>query len=530
MKRTLAVFCAVALILSSMLISPISSASYLIGDLNNDGHINSYDSNLMKGVIVGVLKIEDNRSADLNKDGEISSIDSQLLKRAIVGIYDIEQPDDDEEVKGVAFEEYTVVYPAEATVYEIYAAEILCDWVSDNCGVELTCVDDTAAEVEYEILIGNTNREESLTGAEFANNQYLLKQDGTKLVLQGKDYMIGGAVGELTYYKVNGPVVLVNEITTENEILDYAPVEGDSVILMIGDGMGFNHVAFTQFYLRRDPTYKGFIAQNLPNTGDCITYCLSDLKGDYSFDKITTDSAAAGTALATGWKTQKGYLGQNGFGTDVVNIREVAHDLGYKTGIISTEPLTGATPASFSVHTSSRANDQDIIGQQAALLENGLIDYFVGNSYDNLLADTKEALDVISTDSEGYFIMIEEAYIDKACHKLGAGDYTIGDLANYVRRFNTAIQYAATFTASRPDSVLIITADHETGSITTTGGYDAGGNHSNVNVPVYAMGYGTEIFNDTTVDNTDIADFMASVYGLDTFGGDYTNVNDNVIE
>jgi alkaline phosphatase len=117
-----------------------------------------------------------------------------------------------------------------------------------------------------------------------------------------------------------------------------------------------------------------------------------------------------------------------------------------------------------------------------------------------------------------------------ACHKLGAGTYTIADLEYYVRRFNTAIQYAATFTASRPDSVLIVTADHETASLTTTGGYDAGGNHSNKNVPVYAMGYGTEIFNDTTVNNVDIARFMASVYGLDTFGGEYTNVNDNVIE
>lgn len=528
MKRTLSLIIAVVMIIFSMVVFNVSSASYTVGDLNNDGEINSLDSNCLRKFLAGAYDLSDNRCADINGDGTVSVIDAATMLKVLAGIYTIVQPE--EEVEGTDIELYTVVYPADATVYEIYAAEILCDWVNDNCGVELVCVDDTAAEVEYEILIGNTNREESATGAAFENNQYLLKQDAKKLVLQGKDYMIGGAVGELTYYNIDEDVVTIDNIATENVVLDYSPVEGDSVILMIGDGMGFNHVDFTKFYLRRDPTYQGFIAQNLPNTGDCTTYCLSGLKGDYTFDKITTDSAAAGTALATGWKTQKGYLGQNGFGADVVNIREVAHNLGYKTGVISTEPLTGATPSAFSVHTSSRANDQDIIDQQAALLENGLIDYFVGNSYDNLLADTKEALDVISTDSEGYFIMIEEAYIDKSCHKLGAGDYTIADLAYYVRRFNTAIQYAATFTASRPDSVLIVTADHETGSITTTGGYDAGGNHSNVNVPVYAMGYGTEIFNDTTVNNVDIARFMASVYGLDTFGGEYTNVNDNVIE
>jgi len=524
MKRTLSFIIALVIIVTTMFAFPVSSASYKVGDLNGDGQINALDSNCIRKYLAGSYVLSDERCADINGDGEVSLPDAAIFLKALSGVYNIVQPED--EPDGVSIASYTVVYPAEGTVYEQYAAEILCDWVADNCGVELTCVDDTAPEVEYEILIGNTNREESATGAEFADNQFLLKADGSKLVLQGKDYMVGGAVGELTYYNISAETVLTDQIATENVISDYAPVEGDSVILMIGDGMGFNHLKFTDFYLRRDPTYEGFIAEAFPNSGDCITYCLSELKGDYTFDKITTDSAAAGTALATGWKTQKGYLGQNGFGGDVVNIREVAHDLGYKTGIISTEPLTGATPASFSVHTDSRANDQDIINQQAALLENGLIDYFKGDSYDDLLADTKEALDVISTDSEGYFIMIEEAYIDKACHKLGAGTYTLADLVSYVRRFNTAIQYAATFTASRPDSVLIVTADHETGSITPTGGYDSGGNHSNVNVPVFAMGYGTEMFNGTTVDNTDIADFMASAYGLETFGGDYTNVNE----
>ena len=528
MKRTLSVILAVVMIVSSLIVFNVSSASYTVGDLNYDGEINSLDSNCLRKHLAGAYPLSDERCADINGDGSVTVVDAATMLKVLAGIYTITQPS--EEVEGTPIETYTVVYPADATVYEVYAAEILCDWVSDNCDVELVCVDDTASEVEYEILIGNTNRDESATGAEFENNQYLLKADGTKLVLQGKDYMIGGAVGELTYYNIDEDVVIIDNIASENVVLDYSPIEGDSVILMIGDGMGFNHVEITKFYLRRDPTYQGFIAQNLPNTGDCITYCLSGLKGDYTFDKITTDSAAAGTALATGWKTQKGFLGLNAFEGEITNIREVAHNLGYKTGVMSTEPLTGATPASFSVHTNSRANDQDIINQQAALLENGLIDYFKGNVYDDLLAETKTALDVISTDSEGYFIMIEEAYIDKACHKLGAGTYTIGDLAYYVRRFNTAIQYAATFTASRPDSVLIVTADHETGSITTTGGYDAGGNHTNVNVPVYAMGYGTEIFNDTTVNNVDIARFMASVYGLDTFGGDYTNVNDNVIE
>ena len=161
------------------------------------------------------------------------------------------------------------------------------------------------------------------------------------------------------------------------------------------------------------------------------------------------------------------------------------------------------------------------IAQQAALVENEEITYLKGESYDNLLDDTKTALDLISTDSDGFFVMIEEAYIDKASHKLGAGTYTLADLVSYVRRFNSSIEYAATFTAATPGTILIVTADHETASLTSTGGYDATGNHSNVNVPIFAIGYGTECFNGTTVDNTDIADFMAAKFDVTDFGGTY---------
>ena len=530
MKRLLSVILTLAMLASSFFVFNVSSADYIVGDLNGDGRINSLDSNLLARTLAGGISSVDLKLADINGDGQLNSIDYTLFLRAISGYYEIPQPgDDDEEVEGTAIEMYTVVYPEVATVYETYAAEILCDWVSDNCGVELECVPDTAEETDHEILIGNTNRAASSTGAVFENNQYLLKADGNKLVLQGKDYMIGGAVGDLTYYNIANNKVLVDKISADNTVLNFTPVEGDNVILMIGDGMGFNHIAFTEFYLRRDPTYEGFIAESFQNQGEAITYCLSELKPDFTFDRIITDSAASGTALSSGWKTQKGFLGLNAFEGEITNIREVAYGMGYKTAVISTEGTTGATPAAFTVHTNSRANDQDIVDQQAALVANGEIDYLKGESYDNLLDDTKEALDIISTDSDGFFIMIEEAYIDKACHKLGKGDYTIGDLANYVRRYNTAIQYAATFTAANPGTVLIVTADHETGSLTKTGGYDAGGNHSNVNVPVFAMGYGTEYFNGTAVDNTEIAEFMAGVYGLESFGGDYTNVNDNEI-
>lgn len=525
MKRIISVLLALVVLSSLFAVFSVSSAHYMIGDLDGDGMINMIDSIQFRRHLVGDYFLEDSRVADINRDGKISVLDALCLMGVFSGSYIIVQPGDDT----VDISAYTVVIPEEATVYETYAAEILCDWVFDNCGVTLTTVNDTSDETEYEILIGNTSRDESNTGAEFLANQYLLKADGTKIVMAGCDYTIGSSVGELTYNKMDGSKVLFESISSDDTVMDYTPVEGDNVILMIGDGMGYNQIAYTAFYLkRRDPSYKGFIAESFPVKGDCTTYCLGPFKANYTFDKIVTDSAAAATALSSGWKTQKGYLGLNGYGIEIKNIREVAYDLGYKTAVLSTEPTTGATPSGFTVHTNSRSNAQDIIDQQAALVANGEITYLKGDIQDNLLNETKTALDLVSTDSDGFFVMIEEAYIDKACHKIVTGEYTKEQLVSYVLRFNTAIQYAATFAASRPDTVLIVTADHETGSLTATGGTSSG-DHSNANVPIFAMGYGTEYFSDITVDNVDIARFMAGVYGIDSFGGDYSNINDNVI-
>ena len=516
MKRVVSYILATVMIITSVMIFNVNSADYIVGDLNYDSKIDAKDSNCLARYLAGTYNLSDTRRADINGDGFVNVMDSSSMIKALNGMYVIKQPATEDVLE---ISDYTVVYPENATVYELYAAEILCDWVADNCNTEILAVSDAAAETECEILIGATNRAESTTEAAFENNQYMLKADGSKIVMQGKDYMIGGAVGEFTTNKMDGDAILIDDISTENVVCDYAPVDGDNIILMIGDGMGYNHIAFTKFYLRRDPNFKGFVAESFPNLGDCVTFCLSEPTSDFKFGKITTDSAAAATALSSGWKTQKGFLGLNGYGVNVKNIREVAYELGYKTAVVSTEGTTGATPAGFTVHTDSRANNDDIIAQQAALVENGEITYLKGESYDNLLDDTKTALDLVSTDSDGFFVMIEEAYIDKASHKLGTGDYTIADLVNYVCRFNTAIEYAATFTAATPGTVLIVTADHETASLTPTGGYDSTGNHSNVNVPIFAMGYGTEYFSGTTVDNTDIADFMAAKYDITSFGG-----------
>lgn len=521
MKRILCIVLAISLLVCNLLMFPVEGASYMVGDISGDSNITASDLNLLKRYMVGKYAIDDLRKADVNHDNIITATDVNFMLRALGNLYVIIQPDD---IK-VDISEYTVVYPSDASVYEVYAAEILCDYVYDVCGIELAMVDDTAPAVEFEILIGNTNRAESKITSELAANQYMLKLVGKKLVLHGTDYMIGGAVGELTHYKMNENYVITGDIYKTEVVMDYTPVEGDNIILMIGDGMGHNQIAFTEMYMGKiaelaSYNYDGFIAETFPNIGECTTYSLTDMKPNGSFDKTITDSAAAATALATGWKTRHEHLGVTAYGGSVKNIREVAAELGYKTAVIATEPSTGATPSGFTVHHTSRYDTDIILEQQQALVENGEITYLKGDSNDDLLADTKECLDILSTDSDGFFVMIEESYIDKACHKLG-GDYKREDLAHYVYRFDSAIEYAATFTASRPGTVLIVTADHETGLLTINGALGNGGNHSDLNVPVFAMGYGTEMFNGTVVDNLDIARFMASIYGLEDFGGTY---------
>ncbi len=512
------------MILSMCTCFTAQAASYKIGDLNGDGRISASDVLMLKRALVG-LKVENSElTGDINRDGRVTVADLALLLRVLVGVYIIEQPDDE----NVPVSEYTVVYPQSHTDYELYAAQLLCDYVSDNCGVNLTMTDDSAAPVDREILVGHTNRSESSVNVTFEKTQYLLKKDGEKIVLLSDGYMIGGAVGKLTYDCLSGSDIILDNIGSDNTLKEYTPIKATGAILMIGDGMGFNHVAYADYYYQRNTEleYNGFDAMFMPNQGQSVTYALSSLKNDGTYDKVITDSAAGATAMATGWKTQRRFLGKNVFGADVQNVRELAYLAGAKTAVMSTEPLTGATPSGFTVHNGDRGNADEIAAAQQALIDNGQITYMKGNTGDDMLSETRELLKAISTDSKnGFFAMIEEAYIDKAATPANLSDYDRNKLAYYMYRFDTAIEYAMTFAASRPDTVLIVTADHESGGLRINGTITTN-DHTNQNVPIYAMGQGTEAFNGATVLNTEIAVFIAKIFGAESFGGQYSNIND----
>jgi alkaline phosphatase len=113
--------------------------------------------------------------------------------------------------------------------------------------------------------------------------------------------------------------------------------------------------------------------------------------------------------------------------------------------------------------------------------------------------------------------MVEEAYIDKNSHNNDASS-----TMSCVERYNECISYCIAFTMMHPKTALIITADHECGGIESNGNnfIYTSGNHTNVNVPLFALGGGTREFAQSayTLENIDVAKFIASIFGQATFG------------
>lgn len=115
--------------------------------------------------------------------------------------------------------------------------------------------------------------------------------------------------------------------------------QSDRTILFIGDGMGDNHIKVTEAYMGKQLFFDDFW-----RPGDVITSCSNEFQA--------TDSAAAASAMATGQKYQRGELAFKD-GKNIQSISEYAKSLGKGVGIVTTDTLSGATPAGFSAHVAS---------------------------------------------------------------------------------------------------------------------------------------------------------------------------------
>ncbi len=296
--------------------------------------------------------------------------------------------------------------------------------------------------------------------------------------------------------------------------------QAHDVILFVGDGMGLPQVTATAY--THDATgAEGLFFESFPVVGYATTH---------SADSFVTDSAAAGTALACGVKTNNGALGVDAEGNDVESILEIAHAQGKATGLVTSVPIGHATPAAFRAHVAERHMYDEIL---ADYLDEPIVDVILGGGLqvndvtveqiatrageagyrwltvdnvedlelvqagdrafgffeaddDNHLAyaidraagDTAEprlvemalaALRSVSADPDGFFLMIEGGAIDWASHG--------NEIDNVV---DETLELDATIRAvceqldamgRLDDTLIIVTADHETGALTLTGPY-----------------------------------------------------------
>lgn len=271
-----------------------------------------------------------------------------------------------------------------------------------------------------------------------------------------------------------------------------------NVILFIGDGMGENQIKYGELYQNKKLSFQDF---------PCKTYVdtHSILDGNQF---VITDSAASATAMATGVLT---YGGRVGYGPTNINpqplenLTDIAITMGKKTGIITTEPLSGATPMAFCSHSLSRSYTEELLTNAAKSGVNFFAsdktpegtNYFTSEGYslidnlnqmetiesDYILADLpilaqqsydalgnplyvmfedviNSALDYLSKDEDGFFLMAEGAHIDHGGH---AND--IGYMAKELLAFNAGVEAALKWAKNRTDTVIIVTADHETGGL-----------------------------------------------------------------
>ncbi len=344
--------------------------------------------------------------------------------------------------------------------------------------------------------------------------------------------------GYLRYHPFTEIKVTKNEL---NSIFKKKYTKPKNIIVMIGDGMGPNDIILSEKY-SEDLYSFGLAFNDIPYQGFVTTDSLVG----------TTDSAASATALATGTKTRNGYVGRNYLGADLKNVSEIARECGKKVGIVTNDSLLGATPMGFIAHSDSRNNHLELFESAFAfapdvfvgvadssyknvsslsLLQNYLISesiydlnyalnsdknakkkylgYYSEGTVSSLQMYTQIALDRLKN-KNGFFLMIENTLADKAGH-----NNDINGKIDSVPVLDKAVVTVLNFMKSNPDTLLIITSDHETGGVrlpnegeAVTNALFSTTNHTSTDVKIFALGYGAEYFNGKTVDNTELAKFV----------------------
>jgi alkaline phosphatase len=320
-----------------------------------------------------------------------------------------------------------------------------------------------------------------------------------------------------------------------------SPVYPKSIILLIGDGMGVSHIT------------AGKIVKGVLNLE---SFRYLGLLTTYSQDAFVTDSAAAGTAMATGYKTCNGAISVSSNKEPLKTVIEYAEENGKSTGLVTTCSLTHATPAVFVAHV-ERRTQKDLIAEHIAksdidVLFGGGWSYFVPKSVkESRRADekdliailkkrmkvirsveefqqlgvvdsvagffaakhppqakyrkpqlhelTRKAIEILSRNKAGFFLMVEGSQIDWAAHK-NKQEFLLAETID----FDNAVGVALEFARSDSETLVLATADHETGGFAihdgsveekriSNSGFTTK-EHTAAMVPIFAYGPGSLVF------------------------------------
>ena len=331
-------------------------------------------------------------------------------------------------------------------------------------------------------------------------------------------------------------VVILGMMTAcYNKTKAQEPAKAVNVIYMIGDGMALPQVYAAMLASGEDMTFQQF-----PYIGVVDTHSASN---------DITDSAAGGTALASDHKTNNAMLGMNPDTIPVMTVLEALAGQGKETGIVVTSYVTHATPAAFYAKVPHRKQYEDIAVQMAEnpylnLIIGGGMKYFnqrkdsvdlvsrmeneLGWKVYDTLADidvtckkyavmandghmpkaadrgdflpraVKTALKTLDNAENGFFLMVEGSQIDFACHG-NDSTWMMDEMLDFDYAVNVALDYAK----EKGNTLVVVTADHETGGLTlpdprgkyTNVVFDySTGSHTCLPVLVYAYGPGAEQF------------------------------------
>lgn len=419
-------------------------------------------------------------------------------------------------INGTNLKEFVIVYDNDSLDYNQRAAEYIKSEASKRYGLNLKMVDDDTAPAAHEIVVGETSRSISASlDAETEGLEFAILSNCGSIALEGDYFIIAAAAYFFmeTYASGDGQISTVSEVATVHE-----PIvkEAKNFILLIGDGMGVYQTKMYE-YMDNNCEYSDgediFYGYFLPYKGTSRTNnCLG----------TTTDSAAGATALGCGYKTFNGYVGMNMSGEKVKSLTELAHELGKSTAILSTDKQTGATPSAFLVHVTSRDFTDIITGaimkheeEYGTIVDCGY-DYYTPRYMGVIEKHVTDALADISSNENGFFMMYEEAYIDKHCD-----DNDMEKSFDALARFNQVIARVMEFAFYNPETFVLITADHETGGLRP----DENGvlsfnttDHTSADVPVFAYGKGAELFDGENIENIQIAHTIAALMGEENFG------------